>query len=195
MIVTLNSTLWWYNTLGIYTGFYNAPIKFGLKNLFVYIIPITITIIGTEIIRNKLLVFNTKKSYFVVLLITIAIDLLLYIDIYDLDKLNDFLIVSGFLFFSSISTNLLFNYITTRYDKDSIIIYRLITTLFLYIIPVIPDVYIYFRTFVRIIYPLFIYLHIEARYNPDKEMEKSKDRKKQIICSTRDWQCLYRGKT
>ena len=168
-------------TLGIYTGFYESLIKIGFKNIFLYIIPITITIIGTEIIRNKLLVLNTKTSYLLVTLITVGIDVLLYINIYNLKVLSDFLVVLGFLIFSSLSTNMLYNYMSPKYGKNPIIIYRLITTLFTYIIPITPDVYVYFRTFVRIIYPFAIYLHIDSRYNPDKELERTIDKKKQNI--------------
>ena len=171
-------------TLGIYTGFYNSLIKFTINNIFRYILPITIVIVGTEIIRNKLLVLNTKISYLLVMLITVGIDVLLYINIYNLQILSDFLIVCGFLIFSSISTNLLYNYITVRYGKSSIIIYRLITTLFIYIIPITPNVYVYFRTFVRIIYPFLIYLHIDTRYNPDREIERRVDKKNQYIFLT-----------
>ena len=168
-------------TLGIYTGFYNSLIKFNFKNIFLYIIPISVIIIGTEIIRSKLLVLNTKISYLLVMIITVGIDVLLYINIYDLKVLGDFLVILGFLIFSSISTNILFNYMSPRYGKNSIIIYRLITTLFVYIIPITPNVYIYFRTFVRIIYPFIIYLHIDSRYNPDREIERRVDKNKQTI--------------
>ena len=170
-----------YYTLGIYVGFYPATIKFSLSTIFKYIIPISLVIVGIEIIRNKLLVLNTKTSYTLVMIITVGIDLLLYINIYNLEVLNDFLIVSGFLLFSSLSTNILYNYMTTRYGKYPIIAYRLITTLFIYIIPYTPNVYIYFRSFVRIIFPLFIYLHIDTRYNPDKELERRVEKRKQSI--------------
>ncbi len=168
-------------TLGIYAGFYESVIKFSFKNIFLYIIPITITIVGTEIIRNKLLVLNTKTSYLLVTLITVGIDVLLYVNIYNLKVLSDFLIVLGFLIFSSFSTNIFYNYMSPRYGKEPIIIYRLITTLFVYIIPVTPNVYIYFRTFIRIIYPFAMYLHIDSRYNPDREVERTVDKRKQNI--------------
>ena len=171
-------------TLGIYVGFYPAIIKLNIANIFKYIIPITIVIVGTEIIRNRLLVLNTKTSYALVMIITVGIDILLYINIYNIEVLSDFLTICGFLLFSSFSTNMLYNYMTVRYGKNSIIVYRLITTLFVYIIPITPNVYIYFRTFVRMIYPLFIYMHIDTRYNPDKELERRVDKKRQIISLT-----------
>ena len=168
-------------TLGIYTGFYKSNIGFNIKNIFLYILPITITIIGTEIIRNKLLLLKTRTSYILVTIITVAIDILLQINVYNLKDFTDITSVAGFIVFSSLSTNLLYNYLTTRYDKDSIIIYRLITTLYVYIIPIIPDVYVYFRTLIRMFFPLVIYDHIDNRYNPEKEMELTKDIKKQNI--------------
>ena len=159
-------------TLGIYSGYYDAIIKFSLKHLIQYILPITITIISTEVLRSKFLSLKTKTSYILVTIITVAIDVLLYINIYNLNKLNDILTVLGFLLFSSLSTNLFYNYISPKYGYKGILYYRLITTLYIYVIPITPDVFVYFRTFVRIIYPVLMYIHIDNNYNPDKELER-----------------------
>ena len=168
-------------TIGIYTGFTKSLLFINIKNLIRYIIPITTIIVSTEIIRNKLLNINSSKSKIIVLIITILIDVLMYANIYDIKKLNDFLSILGFLTFSSISSNLLYNYLNPRFGKKNIIIYRLITTLYLYFIPITPNVYIFLRTFFRIVFPLLIYLHIENYYNPDKAVEEVRSKRRQVL--------------
>lgn len=156
--------------LGLYFGFEYAKIKLSLWSLFRFIIPITGIIISIEIIRNiflsrKVIIyiksFQFNLSLILTYIITILIDLIIYTGIYDLSNLDDFLMALGFVFFASMSTNLLYNYISVRYDIKGIIIYRLITTLYIYIIPILPSVYIFFRTFLRMLYPYFIYVVIE----------------------------------
>mgnify|MGYP003305586767 CR=1 FL=1 len=53
-----------------------------------------------------------------------------------------------------------------EFDKP-IIIYKLITLLYSYIIPIIPDVLVFFRSILRMIYPYIIYLVLEYSYSKE----------------------------
>lgn len=167
--------------MGLYTGYNKASNIFGLSTIIKYIIPFTVIIISTEYIRKKLLINDSLKSKALVVIITTFIDILLYINLYSADNLDSFLILLGFITFASVANNLLFTYLCSRYGIKSIIIYRLITTLYIYFIPYEPDVYVYFRTFIRMLFPLLIYLYLEKYYNSDKEATSKKDFRKQII--------------
>ena len=76
---------------------------------------------------------------------------------------------------------MLYSYISPRFGYKPIIAYRLILALYTYILPIIPDVYVYFRTFCRMIYPFIIYVYIENYYNPDKELIRRQDKRKENI--------------
>lgn len=172
--------------LGLYFGFQQAKITFSVRTLFKFIIPLSIIIISAEWLRNRLLQqevvirIKSKKldlSPVMTYIAMVLIDLTIYTDIYDLTNIDDFLTVLGFVLFASLSCNLLYNYITARYGAKGIIIYRLITTLYLYVIPIVPDVYIFLRVFLRMISPYVIYVVLEkacnntvlASYNQKKE--------------------------
>ena len=167
-------------TVGIYTGFYHQTYKLGLKTLLNYIIPITIIIVSTEQIRSKLLLNESILSKSLIVIITTIIDSSLYLNAYGFSNLDSFLGLIGFVVFSSIANNLLFNYMNPKYGKEPIIIYKCITSLYIYFLPIAPDVYIYFRAFVRMIYPLLIYGYVERYMNLDKEIERKKDIKREI---------------
>ena len=178
--------------LGLYFGFTKAKVVLSLWSLFRFIIPLSVIIISSEIIRKIFLSqkigFNIKSlkiniSPLLTYIAMVLIELLIYTGVYDLTNLDDFLIALGFVLFAALSCNLLFNYITVRFGCVSNIIFRLITILFIYIIPVTPDVYIFFRTFLRLLYPYFIYLILEKNYS-NNDFTISYNRKKREIIST-----------
>lgn len=180
--------------MGLYFGFMHSKILFSVKTIFKYILPISIIIISSEIIRNTFLTQNGKiivkkigtinLTSFLTFIIMILIDFIIYNGIYNLSTLDDFLVALGFVLFASISCNLLYNYISVRYGEKCIIIYRLITILYIYIIPIVPDVYIFFQSFLRMLYPYLIYLFLERNYSKYDFIISYKDKKKEIVKNT-----------
>ena len=154
---------------GLYTGFYSQTNTFSLKTIFNYIIPITMIIISTEVIRSKLLTIDKTKSIVLVTIFGTLVDITMYLDVYGFNNLDSF------------AGNILYTYISRKYGKEPVIAYKLITILYMYIIPVMPNVYIYFRTFVRLIYPLLIYGYLERYYNDEKLKKRPKEIKQQNI--------------
>lgn len=179
-------------------GFYaydfsKSPTSFGLKTIYRYILPLASIILATEEIRQTFITQNgtvniLKKqldiSKIILFINTVLIDVLIYIRLYDIKKLDDFLTIIGFITFASISCNMLYNYITKRYGNKSVIMYKLITILYIYIIPIIPNMYIYFRSFLRMIYPYIIYLIVENTYSKPNLKATYKDKNIITIITT-----------
>ena len=59
-------------------------------------------------------------------------------------------------------------------------IYRLITILYAYVIPITPNVYIFFRIFLRLLYPYIMYIVIEKLFSKNDYTVMIKDRRKEI---------------
>ncbi len=167
--------------MGIYSGFYRSETIFGLTTIVKYIIPITIIVVATELIRNRLLIEKTKKSKLLIFIIGTIVDISIYRSIYNLEYLDSFLAFIGIISFAAIANNILFNYISENYGAKPVIVYKLITTLYIYIIPFIPNVYEYLRTFLRMLYPLIIYLYIDKYYYEDKYRSTPKEERNKII--------------
>ena len=167
--------------MGIYFGFYEASAKFNFYTIYTFIIPLSVIIVSSEIIRDRLLSYKGKMSRALVLINMILVDLIVYTGVYDLNRLDDLLTVVGFIFFASVACNLLYNYMCVRFGKRAIIIYRLITVLYIYIIPYIPNVYLFFRSFLRMIYPYIIYLTLEYTYSGANKVSTYGDRTKNAI--------------
>lgn len=176
--------------LGLYFGFVKSKILLSFSTIFKFILPISIIIIGSEAIRriflsHELIIkIKSKKINISPILTYIAmviIDLLIYTEAYDLAKLDDFLTVLGFVFFASLSCNLLYNYITNRYGSKGIIIYRLITILYVYIFPIVPDMYIFFKSFLRMVYPFIMYLIFEKLFSKNDYTVAVQDKRREVL--------------
>lgn len=174
MIVFTGIYLGIFYLLGLYFGFMKSKVVLSLWSIGRFIIPLSVIIISSEMIRKVFLSQNItwtfrKLKINISLILTyismVLVDLLIYTEVYDLSNLEDFLTAIGFVLFASLSCNLLYNYICARYGSKEIIFYRLITTLYMYIIPVVPDVYIFFRSFLRMVYPYIMYMVIEKFYS------------------------------
>lgn len=178
---------------GLYFGFVRSKIMLSFSTLLKFILPISIIIISSEFIRriflsHKLVIKFMEKKFDISILFTyismVIIDLLIYTEVYNLAKLDDFLTILGFVFFASLSCNLLYNYITNRYGSKGIIIFRLITVLFIYIFPILPDMYVFFRSFLRMLYPYIIYLIFEKLYSKNDYIIAVQDKKKEVVGNT-----------
>lgn len=170
--------------MGLYFGYYKSPTIFGFSTIINFIIPFIVIIISSETIRKTLITKKDKISKFLVFIIMVLIDLIIYTGVYNLSNLEDLLTVIGFILFSSIACNLLYNYIAIRFSIKGIIIYRLITILYVYFLPIIPNVYIFFRSFLRMLYPYIIYLVLEYTYSKRNFATEYKNKKKSVLTIT-----------
>ena len=176
--------------LGLYFGFTKAKFLLSFWVLYQFIIPFTLIIVSTEYIRKILLsqdafiVIKSHKfnlSLIFTYIIMILIDLVIYTGMYSLNSFDEIINILGLVLFSSLSCNLLYHYLTRRFGPLGIIYYRLITILFIYIIPVTPDVLIFIRSFFKMIYPFIIYLVLENTYAKSNLAVSYKIRKKNIF--------------
>lgn len=167
--------------VGIFVGYQKVNGLYRLVNLTKNIIPIIIIVIFTEKIRTYFLSYKIKYNNILTLIWTVLIDLLIYANVYKIATLSELLRVLGYILFSSISCNLLYNYLSKRYGEYSIIGYRLITILFVFIIPYTSNMYLYMRSFVRMVYPFVIYLIIEYCFAKTNFASNRKNRKANFI--------------
>lgn len=170
--------------MGLYFGFYRSAVTFGFTGIFFYIIPLSVIVISSEMIREVILAQKAKISKIIAFISMVLIDLIIYTQVYDITNLDDFLMIIGFVLFASVSCNLLYNYISVRYGARPVIVYRLITVLYAYFIPIIPNVYVFFRSFLRMLYPYIIYMVLEYTYSKSNFVIAYKDKKRNAIATT-----------
>ena len=170
--------------IGIFAGFYNATVKLSLWSIWKYIIPYIVIIISSEMIRKKIVLKEDKISKIIILVIMVMLDVILTTNIYNLNTAKDYFTLVSFVIFASIANNLLFNYIEIQYrNAKAIIIYRIITTLYVYVFPIIPDLYIFLESIIKMVVPYIIYIILENVYSKQKMVVALETRKKERITS------------
>ena len=171
--------------IGIFAGFYNATVKLSLWSIWKYIIPYIVIIISSEMIRKKIVLKEDKISKIIILVIMVVLDVILTTNIYNLNTAKDYFTLVSFVIFASIANNLLFNYIEIQYrNAKAIIIYRIITTVYVYVFPIIPDLYIFLESIIKMVVPYIIYIILENVYSKQKLVVTIETRKKERIIST-----------
>ena len=174
--------------IGIFAGFYNATVKLSLWSIWKYIIPYIVIIISSEMIRKKIVLKEDKISKIIILVIMVMLDVILTTNIYNLNTAKDYFTLVSFVIFASIANNLLFNYIEIQYrNAKAIIIYRIITTVYVYVFPIIPDLYIFLESIIKMVVPYIIYIILENVYSKQKLVVTIETRKKERIISTIGW--------
>lgn len=167
--------------IGIYVGFYKNINSFSTERIFKTILPYIIIVICSEIIRQ---IFVTTQNKINTILITIALvlaEITTYINSSNIWDLGEMLILIGYVTFPSISINILCNYIVKKYGVIPNILYRIITTIYVYIFSVLPDIYIFFQSIYRIIFPYIIYIIIDDYFENSKFRKVAKRKKVSII--------------
>lgn len=168
--------------LGIFTGFYESTVKLSIWSIENLIIPYVVIIISAENIRKTILLKEVKYSKTMMLIAMILLDVIISTNIYNLNTVKDYFVLISFVIFASIANNLLFNYIAVKHrNVDAIILYRLITTLYSYIIPITPDIYIFLECIIKMIVPYLIYIILEGTYGPKERVISVEQRRQDKI--------------
>jgi len=174
----------------IINDFVKPLVLFSPVVLFKIIIPIAMIIISSEIMRHTFLSQNAyvrilKKEVDLSKIITyinmVLVDLMIYAGVYNLSNFDDFLTTIGFILFASLSCNLFYNYVSNRYGFIGIIAYRMITVLYVYFIPIMPNVFVYFKSFARMLYPYIMYLIIERTYSKTDFVVSHTEKRRNVI--------------
>ena len=103
-------------------------------------------------------------------------DVILASNIKSESSLKDYFELITYTVLPSIASNILYTYMILNYrNSKSIIWYRIITTIYRYIIPIIPDIHVLFESIIRMVTPFIIYQILVLLYEK-KEKPGGSDR-------------------
>lgn len=121
-------------------------------------------IVATELIRSVFLAQESKFASVFAYLICVLGEVLLVSGFGSIERFNQFMDVVGLSLFPALISNLTYHYLSKRYGAKPNIAYRLITTLYAPIIPVVSLIPDSLMAFAKLILPLFIYWFIDLLY-------------------------------
>jgi hypothetical protein len=165
-----------YYLTGLKFGFYRSLTPLSLKNFIKYILPISAIILAVEIIRSVLLM---QKRRFVGVLVFIAgvlSEMLIFSSLSYIVTFNRFMDAVGLTLLPAVTANVLYNHISEKYGALPNIAYRLITTLYAYIIPICPQTPDSIFAMAKLLVPLAAWLFIKMLYKKKSYFEKRQNK-------------------
>ncbi len=149
---------------GIKFGFYRNLIKFNLTSAFKYVIPATIIIVSSEIIRNIFLAGQSRVTYVLCYLTGVLSDILIHTSANGINSFNAFMDFVGLYMFPAMVAGAYYQYVSKRYGIHPNIIFRVITALYSYVLPYVPKAPNALLAVFKIFAPILIYFFIKLLY-------------------------------
>ena len=144
---------------GIFIGFLKSGYSLSLFTLLMNVLPFAMIITTGEVLRYVFLTKGEKRTIFYVLtfILFILIDTSANIFQYDITNSRVLVEVICLILLPSIAKNFLLTYWMKRFGIYANIIYLCITSLLVFIVPIIPDFNKYLQAVIALIYPIIIY--------------------------------------
>jgi len=166
-----------YYLAGTSFGFVNNGYRTGLTPLLQFALPISLIIVATEVIRYVVLAQDNKWATVLGYLTCVVGEIFVGANLATLHKFTGFMDFIGLTLFPAILSNILYHYLSKRYGMYPNIAYRLIITLYAYILPVTPAVPDALFSFANMLIPVAIYVFMDALYEKKKRQALGKKSK------------------
>lgn len=166
---------------GFHFGFYPTSARFTPDKIFGYIVPIALIIAESEIYRAVTLAQNSRLATTLSYITCVAAEVLICANVSEITGFNKFMDVVGFVFFPAVTSNFFYHYIAKRYGATPNVVYRLIITLYPYVLPYAPAMPDSLRAFIVLILPLLIYAFLHVLFEPKKKFSAVKKRRVSIV--------------
>lgn len=153
-----------YYLTGVAYGLYYALVRLSVSSFFHYILPIAAVIVSGEMLRHVLLSQDTRLSSVTAYLICFLSEILIDANVGGSSSFHQLADILGYTVFPAITSGVLYQYLSRRYGIYPNISYRLLITLFPYVIPYSSQLSAAIYSFARLVIPLLIYGFIHALY-------------------------------
>ncbi len=172
-----------YQMTGLFLSFYKNPYFVSIETFFTTILPLAIIIISTEIIRAVMLAQNDKLTSVIAYLSCTVAELFTLLNVAEITSFNRFMDFIGLALFPAISANIYYHYVSKRYGMAPNIAFRLITTLYIYFIPMVTGMSDSLTSCIKIMLPIIVLVLTVALFDKKKKNAVQKGRKLGLIGS------------
>ena len=144
---------------GIFIGFLKSGYSLSLFTLLMNILPFAMIITTGEVLRHVFLTKGEKKIIFYVLtfILFVLIDTSTNIFQYDITNSRVLVEVICLVLIPSIAKNVLLTYWMKKFGILANVVYLCITSLIIFIVPIVPDFNKYLQAVIALIYPIIVY--------------------------------------
>lgn len=170
--------------LGLFIGYAKTIYSWSFTNLVKNIIPAITIIIVCEVLRYQFIRKSNNNKIVIILsyLIFVTLDVVLAFNTYDLSIKDDLYEFIGLIIMGSLIKNVLMTIYDIKSDFYNSIAYRILTEIYVFIIPIIPDLGPYVNSVLLIVLPTVLSVVVFSYKN--KEQDKPKNKRKRNIIFT-----------
>ena len=159
---------------GIFFGYFKNPYFVNTKIFLGTILPISVIIICSEIIRRVLLAQKNPYADMVAYLACVLAEVLTFSNLVGITSFYRFMDLVGLTLFPALSANIYYHYSSARFGALPNVVYRLVTTLYVYFFASIVGISDAMNACIKIFLPLGMLAFISALYEkrPKKAVRK-----------------------
>jgi len=152
--------------MGIFTGYIKTSYSLTLVGIIKNIFPVIILILIEELLRYHICKKAENKKIIIILSILsfVLIDISLSIDLYNFNDKSKIIELITITILPSIFKNIMLSFFSYKYGYKVCIVYQLITNIYLYIMPIFPNLSIYLESILKILLPIFVGTLIYLRF-------------------------------
>ena len=164
-------------SLGIVLGFNRGYFTNNLIVLLKNILPIVVFNVELEFVRYLIIKnsINNKKIIIIFTILSIILNVLIELNLGVLFTAEDKFIFLSTIIFPTIAKELICTYMTNKIAILPSLIYKLVINLYMYLLPIVPNLGNYIYSVINIIFPFLIYRNLNRaviRYEKEKKAIK-----------------------
>jgi signal peptidase len=164
-----------YYLSGLNFGFYKNPYALNLEFFLTFFIPTAVVITASEVFRYVMRAQEDRIADMLCFLSCVVAEITICSTAtVGMSSFSNFMDLVGETFFPAVMANLLYHYLTKRYGFYPNIIYRAITTLYIYIIPYTSAMSDAIHIFIKLMLPIAIFLFIDSLFEKKRRYALAK---------------------
>ncbi len=167
--------------VGTFFESYKNPYFVNVEYLLRVIIPSVVVIVTSEIVRYVLLGQKNKFASVISWLICVMAEVLMFSGVAGLESFNHFMDLVGMTLFPAISANVYYHYVSKRFGALPNVSFRLISTLYVYFIPVYSEFPDALHSCIKILLPIVMFSLTGALFEKKKRNAVVKGKKASAI--------------
>lgn len=174
--------------LGLFTGFIRTSYSLSFINIIKNIFPVILLIVVSELLRYEL--FTKSKGnipcFAIGYVVFVLIDVNLSVHMYDVTSYLGLTKMICLVVFPSVTKNILLIYLTQKVGCSNAIVYRLLTDLSTYLLPIFPDFGEYINVLLKTVLPVAIMARLNNMFNyyELRKIKSSKYNRRKLIIYT-----------
>lgn len=162
---------------GIFTGFLKTGNSLVLIGIAKNIAPIIILVILEEVVRYSVMSKEktNKINAILIVILLVIFDIIMALNEYGFTNFVSGLKMVALIILPSLAKNVLMTFLVTRGGYKPTMLYRLITEISLYLLPIFPDFGNYIKSVINFVFPMLLFIRFNKLYVKNKN-ETSRSR-------------------